>query len=324
MKLQAAASFAGGSPLWRAFVVLRADDMERRVRVGSLSLRDLCFTYDEDLVKGVRHHRIAPDEVPEEKLVLKHLDLEVADGEFLCLVGHSGCGKSTTLRILAGLQKPIAGTIETNGNPIEGPGLDRSVVFQNYSLFPWMTVRKNVEFGIKQASIELSRGLSKGQMSDIADEYLTKVSMRKAADLYPYQLSGGMRQRVAIARALAMDTEVLLFDEPFGALDIKTRRELQMLMEDLWVSGRKKTAVFVTHDIEEALLLADRIVFMSAGEFRDEFEVSAPRPRVPEVYFETPEYKRMHAHLLDLFYKAEETKLDQADREQVFDGGATL
>lgn len=133
-----------------------------------------------------------------------------------------------------------------------------------------------------------------------------------------------MRQRVAIARALAMDTEVLLFDEPFGALDIKTRRELQMLMEDLWVSGRKKTAVFVTHDIEEALLLADRIVFMSAGEFRDEFEVSAPRPRVPEVYFETPECKRMHAHLLDLFYKAEETKLDQADREQVFDGGATL
>ena len=97
-----------------------------------------------------------------------------------------------------------------------------------------------------------------------------------------------------------------------------------MLMEDLWVSGRKKTAVFVTHDIEEALLLADRIVFMSAGEFRDEFEVSAPRPRVPEVYFETPECKRMHAHLLDLFYKAEETKLDQADREQVFDGGATL
>lgn len=292
--------------------------------MGSLSLRDLCFTYDEDLVKGLQHHRIAPDEVPEEKLVLKHLDLEVADGEFLCLVGHSGCGKSTTLRILAGLQKPIAGTIETNGNPIEGPGLDRSVVFQNYSLFPWMTVKKNVEFGIKQASIELSRGLTKDRMSDIADEYLAKVSMAKAADLYPYQLSGGMRQRVAIARALAMDTEVLLFDEPFGALDIKTRRELQMLMEDLWVSGRKKTAVFVTHDIEEALLLADRIVFMSAGEFRDEFEVSAPRPRVPEVYFETPEYKRMHAHLLDLFYKAEEAKLDQVDREQVFDGGATL
>ena len=222
------------------------------------------------------------------------------------------------------MQKPIAGTIETNGNPIEGPGLDRSVVFQNYSLFPWMTVKKNVEFGIKQASIELSRGLSKGEISDIADEYLAKVSMRKAADLYPYQLSGGMRQRVAIARALAMDTEVLLFDEPFGALDIKTRRELQMLMEDLWISGRKKTAVFVTHDIEEALLLADRIVFMSAGQFRDEFEVSAPRPRVPESYFETPEYKQMHAHLLELFYKAEETKLDQADREQVFDGGAML
>ena len=134
-----------------------------------------------------------------------------------------------------------------------------------------------------------------------------------------------MRQRVAIARALAMDTEVLLFDEPFGALDIKTRRELQMLMEDLWVSGeKKKTAVFVTHDIEEALLLADRIVFMSGGVFRDEFSVSSPRPRVPESYFETVQYKKMHARLLDLFYRAEETKLDQADREQVFDGGEAL
>ena len=293
--------------------------------MGSLSLKDLCFAYDDDLVKAKRHHRLDEGDVKDEDLVLKHLDLEVADGEFLCLVGHSGCGKSTTLRILAGLQKPLFGTVESNGTPIEGPGLDRSVVFQNYSLFPWMTVKKNVEFGINQASIELSRGLSKSEVSSIVDDYLAKVSMAKAADLYPYQLSGGMRQRVAIARALAMDTEVLLFDEPFGALDIKTRRELQMLMEDLWVSGeKKKTAVFVTHDIEEALLLADRIVFMSGGVFRDEFSVSSPRPRVPESYFETVQYKKMHARLLDLFYRAEETKLDQADREQVFDGGEAL
>ena len=293
--------------------------------VGSLSLKDVCFAYNDDLVKARQHHRLVEDDVKDEDLVLKHLDLEVADGEFLCLVGHSGCGKSTTLRILAGLQKPLFGEIESNGAPIDGPGLDRSVVFQNYSLFPWMTVKKNVEFGINQASIELSRGLSKHDISSIADEYLAKVSMAKAADLYPYQLSGGMRQRVAIARALAMDTEVLLFDEPFGALDIKTRRELQMLMEDLWVSGeKKKTAVFVTHDVEEALLLADRVVFMSGGVFRDEFAVSTPRPRVPETYFETDQYKKMHARLLDLFYQAEETKLDQADREQVFDGGETL
>ncbi len=292
--------------------------------MSNLVLKDVCFMYDDDLLGKKRHH-ISPKDVPDDKLVLKHLDLSVADGEFLCLVGHSGCGKSTTLRILAGLQKPLSGTITANGKPLEGPGLDRSVVFQNYSLFPWMSARKNVEFGIKQASVELGRNLQKDQISDIAIEYLEKVSMAKAADLYPYQLSGGMQQRVAIARALAMDTEILLFDEPFGALDVKTRRELQMLMEDLWVSGiRKKTAVFVTHDVEEALLLADRVVFMSGGIFRDEFTVDAPRPRVPERYFETEEYKQMRDRLLDLFYHAKEAKMDQADRERVFDGGATL
>ncbi len=291
--------------------------------MADLSLRNLCFTYDEALSKAVQHRRVAEEDVADDKLVLKHVDLMVRSGEFLCLVGHSGCGKSTTLRILAGLQKPLFGRVESDGREITGPGLDRSVVVQNYSLFPWMTVRRNVEFGVKQASIELSRGLSKREISDIADEYLAKVSMSKAADLHPYQLSGGMRQRVAIARALAMDTDILLFDEPFGALDVKTRRELQLLMEDLWVSGEKaKTAVFVTHDIEEALLLADRIVFMSAGVLRDEFEVVSPRPRVPETYFESAECKSHRARLLELFYDAEETKLECAERELVLEGGA--
>lgn len=292
--------------------------------MAALNMDDVSFIYDDDLL-GPRYKRKSIDELPEDQLILKHLTLHVADGEFLCLVGHSGCGKSATLRILAGLQKPQGGSISIGGKPLDGPGLDRSVVFQNYSLFPWMPVKKNVEFGIRQASVELGRNLGKQEISDIAMEYLEKVSMTKAADLYPYQLSGGMQQRVAIARALAMDTEIMLFDEPFGALDVKTRRELQLLMEELWMQDNaRKTAVFVTHDIEEALLLADRVVFMSGGKFRDEFTVDIPRPRDPDTLFEMDEYKQMRAHLLDLFYNAEETKKDQAERERVYDGGALV
>lgn len=292
--------------------------------MGTLRMEDVCFLYDDDVLARKRRH-VPIEEVPEDKLVLKHLNLTVGNGEFLCLVGHSGCGKSTTLRTLAGLQEPVSGSIFIDDVPLNGPGLDRSVVFQNYSLFPWMTAKQNVEFGIRQASIELHRNLGKREIGEIADSYLEKVTMRKAADLYPYQLSGGMQQRVAIARALAMNTEILLFDEPFGALDIKTRRELQSLMESLWISDdMQKTAVFVTHDIEEALLLADRVVFMSGGRFRDEFAVTAERPRDPEAFFKTPEFEGLRSRLLDLFYQAEETKMDQADRERVYEGGATL
>ena len=288
--------------------------------MGALHIEDVCFVYED--LDSSRRRRPALEEIPEEELVLKHLDLEVADGEFVCLVGHSGCGKSTILRILAGLQAPACGQISIGGRPLEGPGLDRSVVFQNYSLFPWMTAKENIEFGINQASLELGRNLCKGEVSRIADEHLTKVNMSKAADLYPYQLSGGMQQRVAIARALAMDTETLLFDEPFGALDVKTRRELQILMEELWMGGSAcKTAIFVTHDIDEALLLADRIVFMSGGRFLEEFRVEALRPRDPELFSQTDEFRQLRSRLLTLFYAAEETRMDQADRERVFDGG---
>ncbi len=288
--------------------------------MGALHIEDVCFVYED--LDSSRRRRPALEEIPEEELVLKHLDLEVADGEFVCLVGHSGCGKSTILRILAGLQAPVCGQISIGGRPLEGPGLDRSVVFQNYSLFPWMTAKENIEFGINQASLELGRNLCKGEVSRIADEHLAKVNMSKAADLYPYQLSGGMQQRVAIARALAMDTETLLFDEPFGALDVKTRRELQILMEELWMGGSAcKTAIFVTHDIDEALLLADRIVFMSGGRFLEEFRVEALRPRDPELFSQTDEFRQLRSRLLTLFYAAEETRMDQADRERVFDGG---
>ena len=292
--------------------------------MGSLVMKDVCFSYTDDFGKhSKRKHNVATDQdaenLIEEDLVLKHLNLEVGDGEFVCLVGHSGCGKTTTLRLLAGLQEPVWGEAFINGEKLDGPSLDRAVVFQNYSLFPWMTVQKNVEFGIKQAAGELGRTHTKDEVQKIAKDYLEKVNMAGAADLYPYQLSGGMQQRVAIARALAMDTEIMLFDEPFGALDIKTRRELQALVEHLVSnSDARKTALFVTHDIEEALILADRIIFMSAGEFRAEFEVKTAHPRDPETYAQTEEFKNIRSQLLELFYNAEENKMDATQRERVY------
>ncbi len=287
--------------------------------MGSLVLSDVCYAYDNDL----SGKKITAENVTEEDMVLKHLDLSVEDGEFVCLVGHSGCGKTTTLRTLAGLHKPLRGSIAIAGKPLNGPGLDRAVVFQNYALFPWMTAVENVEFGLKQASKELGRNQSKAEMHQIALAYLSKVSMGDAANLKPYQMSGGMQQRVAIARALAMDTEILLFDEPFGALDIKTRRELQMLMQSLRIDEEApKTAVFVTHDIEEAVLLADRVVFMSGGQLRDEFYVKAPRPRDPETFVKEKEYISIRNELLKLFYRAVENRNRKENPVEMFREGA--
>ncbi len=282
--------------------------------MNTLVIDDVCYVYDNDLT-GKRRNI---EEVPEDELVLKHISLSVADGEFICLVGHSGCGKTTTLRTLAGLQKPTSGSITIADKPLSGPGLDRAVVFQNYSLFPWMSAVQNVEFGLKQAAKELGRNQSKEEIHRIAIENLDKVNMKHAADLKPYQLSGGMQQRVAIARALAMDTEILLFDEPFGALDIKTRRELQMLMQELRVNEEKsKTAVFVTHDIEEAMVLADRIIFMSDGRLLDEFEISAPRPRDPETFINSEEYQSVRESLMQLFYNSVESQREEPELPHV-------
>ncbi|NLF80855.1 MAG: ABC transporter ATP-binding protein [Clostridia bacterium] len=232
-------------------------------------------------------------------LVLRDVDLHIRDGEFVCIIGHSGCGKSTLLNLVAGLLLPDGGRVELSGRPIDGPGTDRAMVFQHYSLFPWMTAKNNVVFGIRQAK----KTLKKNQALRLAQEYLQKVGMEQAGGKYPYQLSGGMQQRVAIARALAMDSPILLLDEPFGALDAKRRAELQQLLAELWDAGsRRKTVLFVTHDIDEALLLADRIVFMRPGKIEAELKVPYARPRLHEEISGAASYESLKAELLDLFY----------------------
>lgn len=231
---------------------------------------------------------------------LNDIDFTIQAGEFVCIVGHSGCGKSTLLRVLSGLLSPDEGSVLIDGREVEGPGTDRAVVFQQYSLFPWMSARKNIIFGLEQVRPDRS----KEERERIADKYLAKVGMSEAADKYPYQLSGGMRQRVAIARALAMDTEILLLDEPFGALDTRTRTSLQELLSQLWTSGeKKKTIVFVTHDIDEAILLADRILFMEPGKIAASMDVPFSRPRHKQELMTGEEFCSLRKKLVDWFYR---------------------
>lgn len=213
----------------------------------------------------------------ESYLALENINLEIQDGEFICLVGHSGCGKSTMLNLIAGLITPSKGEVVIDGNPVRNPGPDRSMVFQNYSLFPWQTALKNVMFAILKTNKEISSTEAKAR----ALELLEQVGVQNAANRYPFQLSGGMRQRVAIARALAVDAPIMLLDEPFGALDPMIRRKLQLLLLNLWKNSCCKTAVFVTHDIDEALILADRIVFMEPRHIVKEFELPKNRLREP-------------------------------------------
>ena len=225
-------------------------------------------------------------------LALEDINLEIADGEFVCLVGHSGCGKSTMLSLIAGLEKPTKGEIRIDGKPIEGPGPDRSIVFQNYSLFPWQKAVKNVMFAMQQTN----KSIPKSEIESRSRALLEQVGVGDAADRYPFQLSGGMRQRVAIARALAIDAPTMLLDEPFGALDPMIRRRLQEMLLDQWEGACCKTAVFVTHDIDEALILADRILFMEPKHIIKTFDLPKGRDRA-----ETPEIKAIKQEVLELF-----------------------
>ncbi len=207
-------------------------------------------------------------------LALKNASLTIHKGEFICLIGASGCGKSTLLRLIGGFETPSAGSVKMWGLKVDGPGPSRGMVFQDYGLFPWLTVRGNIAFGPK------ARNLPRGQVEKTADRFMEMVGLTQFADAYPHQLSGGMKQRVAIARVLANDAEVILMDEPFGALDAMTRERLQEELLELW-RKTKLTVIFVTHAIEEAILLADRVVVMSPrpGQIQSDNRVALPRPR---------------------------------------------
>jgi NitT/TauT family transport system ATP-binding protein/sulfonate transport system ATP-binding protein len=222
-------------------------------------------------IRGVtKRFAVGDDEVE----ALAPVDLAIASGEFVCMIGASGCGKSTLLRIIAGFEEPTTGLVSIDGKPVTGPGSDRGMVFQDYALFPWMTVRQNISFGPRQ------RHLAREEIDQTTDEFVRMVGLERFADRYPNQLSGGMKQRVAIARVLANNANILLMDEPFGALDALTREQLQNELLQIW-RRTGVTTIFVTHSVEEAVLLADRVLVMSAGPGRidSDFRIDLPRPR---------------------------------------------
>jgi len=210
-------------------------------------------------------------------VALNGINLNVEEGDFVCIVGPSGCGKSTFLNIVAGLEKPDSGEILLNGKPISSPGPDRTLVFQEGALFPWLKVIDNVEFGLKMA------GIPKNERSEISKRYLDMMQLTKFADSYTYQLSTGMKQRVAIARALAMDPEILLMDEPFAALDSQTRDLLLVELQLIWERTRK-TIIFVTHNISESVILGNRVVVFKnrPSKIKKEIVIDYRRPRLAE------------------------------------------
>ncbi|KMO32575.1 sulfonate ABC transporter ATP-binding protein [Methylobacterium variabile] len=220
-------------------------------------------------------------------------DLQVAKNDFITILGPSGCGKSTLLRIVAGLDRPSAGRVLVEGREVRGPGPDRGMVFQSYTLFPWLTVAENIGFGLRE------RGVPVAQRQEIVAAYLDKVGLRGFEGHYPKQLSGGMQQRTAIARALANDPAILLLDEPFGALDNQTRGLMQELLLGIWERERK-TVVFVTHDIEEAIFMASRVIVMTArpGRIKADVPVDLGHPRHYTVKT-SPEFSRLKAQLTE-------------------------
>ncbi len=207
-------------------------------------------------------------------LALQPTDLDIARNDFVTVLGPSGCGKSTLLRIVAGLDFPSTGTVTLDGREVKGPGADRGMVFQSYTLFPWLTVRDNIAFGLRE------KGMAEAEKNEIVASYVAKVGLRGFENHWPKQLSGGMQQRTAIARALANNPKILLLDEPFGALDNQTRGLMQELLLGIW-EREQKTVIFVTHDIEEAIFMASRVVTMTArpGRIKSITPVNLPHPR---------------------------------------------
>lgn len=232
-----------------------------------------------------------------ETVALNGVDLDIHENEFVCVVGPSGCGKSTLLNIIGGLETPTEGTVTVDGKEVEGPGPDRGIVFQQYALFPWLTVEENVKFGLKLQK------KPKDEVDEIAHRYIKMVELEDFAKSYPKELSGGMKQRVAIARAYAMNPHVLLMDEPFGALDAQTRTQLQSELLKTW-QDEKKTCFFVTHDIEEAIILAQRVVIMYArpGRVKEIVPIDIGYPRTQETKM-SPEFLELKNHIWSQVYQ---------------------
>ncbi|WP_288581337.1 ABC transporter ATP-binding protein [uncultured Methylobacterium sp.] len=224
---------------------------------------------------------------------LSPTDLTVAKNDFITILGPSGCGKSTLLRIIAGLDRPSAGRVLVGGREVRGPGPDRGMVFQSYTLFPWLTIAENIGFGLRE------RGVPAGRRREIVAAYIDKVGLRGFEGHYPKQLSGGMQQRTAIARALANDPAILLLDEPFGALDNQTRGLMQELLLGIWERERK-TVIFVTHDIEEAIFMASRVIVMTArpGRIKADVPVDLGHPRHYTLKT-SPDFSRLKAQLTE-------------------------
>ena len=230
---------------------------------------------------------------------LRDINFTVHRRELVCVIGPSGCGKSTLIRILAGLETLSSGAVLVDGKPVSGPGRDRGMVFQGYSLFPWLTVKGNVMFGPEMS------GHPHNIAEGMARQWLELVGLTKFADAYPHELSGGMRQRVAIARALVNEPRILLMDEPFGALDAQTRAKMQSHLLDIW-KNLDITILFITHDLDEAIYLADRILVLKAhpGEVQELIEVPVPRPRSPGQSM-SAEFRATRAHLEALIHPPE-------------------
>ena len=221
------------------------------------------------------------------------VDFDVKENDFVTILGPSGCGKSTMLRIVAGLDHQTSGRVLLDGRPVEGPGADRGMVFQSYTLFPWLTIEQNIRFGLRE------RGMPESQQKERAQYFIAKVGLRGFEQHFPKQLSGGMQQRTAIARALANDPKILLMDEPFGALDNQTRVLMQELLLGIWEAERK-TVMFVTHDIDEAIFMANRVAVFSArpGRIKSEIAVNLPHPRHYTIKT-SPEFMDLKARLTE-------------------------
>ncbi|NRF23380.1 ABC transporter ATP-binding protein [Vibrio coralliilyticus] len=250
-----------------------------------------------------------------EFIALKNVNLQINKGEFVSLIGHSGCGKSTVLNLVAGLHLPTDGGVIVDSREVSGPGPDRAVVFQNHSLLPWLTVYQNVELAVKQ----VAGGKGKHWIREQVEHYLDLIQMTQAAYKKPDEISGGMKQRVGIARALALKPKVLLMDEPFGALDALTRARLQDSLMSIQAE-LNNTVIMITHDVDEAVLLSDKIVMMTNGPaatIGEVLEIELPRPRNRVELAENPVYQRYRQSVLKFLYEKQSKQESPADKKKV-------